>query len=1061
MKFPRYNTLLTLLLLFTISSCFGQYYFKHYQVDDGLVHNALNTIIQDRTGLIWVGTRGGLNRFDGYSFKAYKNNNDQFGSLGNDVINCIAEDKKGMIWIATGKGLFKYNPFTEVLTELETDPKDYTNNLVIDNDNNLWFLIKFSLYKYIQAEDRLVNLKVKASCLALDANMNLWMGDDDGNIHIYDPNEKPGTRIRIVDKSLPGNARSISKIYPAPDKELLIGCFKQGLKCYDLKTGIVKPLPLDADKNKDIFVRDIALDHDGQYWIATELGIYVYNLATGKSICLRKRAGDPYALADNAVYTICRDNQGGMWAGTFFGGLNYYSKANARFEKYYPLPGTNSISGNAVREICADSSGYLWVGTEDAGINKLDLKTGVFTSYTDTGKKGSISYSNIHGLLPWGNELFIGAFLQGMEIMDMRNGLITDRFKLISDSKGRISDFVISFHRTRNNKLLVGTAYRNAGLFEYDRQHKTFKRINEIPYNTYIFDIFEDSKGNIWTGSVKEGAFYYNPASGQHGNIRFSDTTKGHTINEFPVYKIFEDSEHALWFATTGCGLIKLSPDRKSIKRYTTANGLPGNVLYSILEDDSKHLWISSSKGLISFNLYTEQVKVYTKANGLITDQFNYNSAYKHSDGKMYFGSVKGMIAFDPAQFNQREPSPPTYITGFQINNIETTPGGHNSPLSKSILYTDTIILNHDQNNFSIEFAALNYSSPEATRYKYLMTGIDQPWTYLATNRKAYFTDLSHGTYEFVVHAESNTGSWEGKERRLVIKILPPFWKSRIAYILYLLLAGAVIILSARLYRQHLERKNLRKLQLFEHEKEKEIYQAKIEFFTGITHEIQTPLTLIAGPIEWLLKKYSQDPDVKNSLTIAERNTKRLTELTSQLLDFRKTEVNQFSLNFVKTDIVALISDLLTSFAEQAARNKIDLDVVLPEKNFIAFVDREAFVKICSNILSNAVKYAARSARVNIHTVNDSDEYFTISFHNDGKGIPEEFRDEIFKPFVRVRGNNKPGTGIGLSLAKSLTELHNGSLRLISGEADLVIFELKLPIHQKFEFQLSSWKKIK
>jgi signal transduction histidine kinase len=369
--------------------------------------------------------------------------------------------------------------------------------------------------------------------------------------------------------------------------------------------------------------------------------------------------------------------------------------------------------------------------------------------------------------------------------------------------------------------------------------------------------------------------------------------------------------------------------------------------------------------------------------------------------------------------------------------------------------------LKYDQNNFSIEFAALNYSSPEATRYKYLMKGIDQPWTYLTTNRKAYFTDLSHGTYEFVVHAESNTGSWVGKERRLVIKILPPFWKSRIAYIFYLLLSGMVIILLARLYRQYLERKNLRKLQLFEHEKEKEIYQARIEFFTGITHEIQTPLTLIAGPIEWLLKKFSNDPAIKNSLTIAERNTRRLTELTNQLLDFRKTEVSQFSLNFVKTDIIVLISDLMTSFTEQAARNKINLDVVLPEKHFIAFVDREAFVKICSNILSNAVKYAARSATINIHSVNDTDEYFTIRFHNDGKGIPEEFRDEIFKPFVRVRGNDKPGTGIGLSLAKSLTELHNGSLRLISGEADLVIFELQLPIHQKFEFQLSSWKKIK
>ncbi|MGC4233190.1 MAG: two-component regulator propeller domain-containing protein [Niabella sp.] len=1062
MKFFYHIVLLNLLLQIIISSCYGQYYFKHYQVDDGLVHNAVTTVIQDSKGLIWIGTRGGLNRFDGYSFKTYKNNSDKFGSLGNDVINAIAEDKNRMIWIGTGKGLFKYDPYKEVLVELQTVPKEYTSNIVIDSDNNLWFLVQFSLYKYIQAENRVEHLKIPASCIALDSNMNLWLGDNDGNISIYNSSKKSGTKIRIVNKSLPANARSISKIYPIHNNELLIGCFKQGLKSYHTKTGIVKSLPLGADENKDIFVRDIAADNDGQYWIATESGIYIYDLAAHTSINLKKRAGDPYAVADNAVYALCRDNQGGMWAGTFFGGLNYYSKDNARFEKYYPLPDMNSISGNAVREICSDNSGHLWIGTEDAGISKLDLKTGIFTNYTATGKKGSLSYPNIHGLLAWGNELFIGPFLQGMEIMDMRTGLITDRFKLISDKNGGpVSDFVISIYRTKNNRLLVGSAYRNAGLFEYDTQHKTFKRIPQIPFNTYVYDIFEDSEGNIWTGSVKEGAFYYNPQTGRHGNLQFGDTTKGQTINEFPVYNIFEDSNHALWFTTTGCGLIKLSPDRKTIKRYTTANGLPSNVLYSILEDHSKHLWISSLKGLICFDLRTEQIKVYTQANGLITDQFNYNSAYKHTDGKMYFGSVKGMVAFNPALFNQKEPSPPTYITGLQINNIEIAPGEHNSPLSKSILYTDTVTLKYDQNNFSIEFAALNFSSPEATRYKYMMKGIDRSWTYLNTNRKAYFTDLTHGTYEFIVQAESNTGSWTGKERRLLIKILPPFWKSNIAYLLYLLLLGTGIFVADRLYRQYLERKNLRKIQLFEHEKEKEIYQAKIEFFTNITHEIQTPLTLIAGPIEWLSKKFGKEPDVKKSLTIAEKNARRLTELTSQLLDFRKTEADQFSLNFVKTDIATLVTDVVTGFKQQADNNGIDLNLELPASHFMAFVDREAFVKICTNMVSNAIKYAATRATVNIGTVNDADEYFMISFNNDGKGIPEEFRQQIFEPFVRLRANNKPGTGIGLSLAKSLTELHNGSLRLISGETDLIIFELQLPIHQKFEFQLSSWKKIK
>lgn len=1059
MRLLYYIVTSALSLLPAASSCFGQYYFKQYQVDDGLVHNAVTSIIQDSKGLIWIGTRNGINRFDGYTFKTCTYKNNKFGSIGNNIINSIGEDKNGMIWVGTGKGLFKYDPYKELFFDIEAAPKEYTSNLIVDNNNNLWFLANFSLYKYITAENRIENLKIPASCIALDAAMNLWLGDNDGNISRYDPEKTNATKIRIVNKSVPANSRSVSKIFPVNNNELLIGCFKQGLKIYNTQTGKVRSLSLRSD-DSDIYVRDIALDNDGQYWIATESGIYIYDLIHNKSRNLKKQPGDPYAIADNAVYTLCRDNRGGMWAGTFFGGINYCSKENSRFEKYYPQPGINSISGEAVREICADNNHNLWIGTEDAGINKLNVRTGQFTNYRATGKKGSISYPNIHGLLAWNNQLYIGPFLQGMEIMDISTGKITDRFKLIGNKNDLKSDFVISFYRTKDNSLLVGTAYHGSGLFVYDAQQKTFRRIPQIPYNSYVFDVFEDSKGNIWTGSVSQGAFYYNPETGRHGNFRFGDTVKGKYINEFAVYNIFEDSNYSLWFATTGGGLIKLSSDWKSTTRYTTEDGLPTNVLYSILEDDSKHLWISSLKGLIRFNTATSAIKVYTQANGLITDQFNYNSAYKHSDGKMYFGSVKGMIAFDPASFDQQEPSPPTYITGFQINNKEVIPDTANSPLKRSILYTDTIVLAYNQNNFSIEFAALNFSAPAVTRYKYLMKGLDKSWTYLSTNRKAYFTDLTHGNYEFIVQAESNIGSWVGKERKLFIRIMPPFWKTNTAYILYVLLLATAIYISTRLYRQYLERKNLRKLQLFEHEKEKEIYQAKIEFFTNITHEIQTPLTLIAGPIEWLRKKLGKDPEINKSLAIAEKNARRMVELTSQLLDFRKTEASQFSLNFVKTDIVAIVTDIVTGFKEQAASNNITLNMELPASHFMAFIDREAFIKINTNMVSNAIKYAATGATIRINTVESSDEYFTINYINDGKAIPIEFRHKIFEPFVRVRGNSKPGTGIGLSIARSLTELHNGSLQLMSGSADLIIFELRMPVHQKFEFQLSSWKKV-
>ncbi|UKT65942.1 ligand-binding sensor domain-containing protein [Pedobacter mucosus] len=1050
------------LCVFAVITCKAQsYYFKHYQADDGLAHNSVNSIIQDKKGLIWIGTRGGLNRFDGYTFKNFRNEKSKFGNIGNNVIICISEDQKGMLWIGTGKGIFKYDPYKEIFTALDIAPQDYTSHVLVDHQNNIFFLAGKKLYKYIQRDKKLQNFRIMGSCIALDRNKNLWIGDDEGILRAYNSENELIKTIRIIEQSIPINLRSISKIFPAQGDEILIGCFKQGLKSYNLKTGLIRSLPLLNSDVKDIYVRDITAGNKQEYWVATESGIYIYNLATNTSRNLRKRAGDPYSIADNAIYTVCRDSEGGMWAGTFFGGLNYYSKENARFEKYYPLVGTNSISGSAVREISGDNKGNLWIGTEDAGFNKFNIKTGKFTNFSSIAEKGDVSYPNIHGLLALDNQLFVGPFLHGMEIMDIHTGLVTDRFKLIGDKNDKISDFVLCIYLTKDSTLLIGTAYKGSGLFTFDRKQKTFSRVKQIPYNSYVFDIKEDKEGNVWTGSVAQGAFFYNPKTGKHGNIRFGDKVKNNYINEFPVYGILEDSSNAIWFATEGGGMIRLSPDRKVLKKFTTESGLPTNVLFRMLEDDSKHLWISSLKGLICFDMRTEKFKIYTQSNGLITDQFNFNSAYKDATGKMYFGSVKGMIAFNPKDFERKEKGPSTYITGFQVNNEEVVPNVRNSPLTKSILYTDTVVLEHNQNNFSIEFAALNYSSAEVTRYEYLMKGLDKTRTYLNSNRQAYFTDLSAGRYTFIVRAKSNVGSWIGKERHIFIKILPPFWESHTAYLLYLLMLTGTLFLTVRYYHRYLERKNLNKQQLFEHEKEKEIYTAKIEFFTNIAHEIQTPLTLILGPVERMIKKADEHLGIKKSLYMVEKNAKRLAELTSQLLDFRKTEMHQFGLNFVNTDITWLLKEQIASFRQEAEKNKISLKLEIPKNHVVVFADREALVKICSNLISNAIKYAETFAVVSLSEIQVTDEQFIVRFSNDGEGIPDEFKDKIFEPFFRLYSKDKPGTGIGLSLARSLTELHNGSLKLTSSGVDLVAFELSLPIHQKFEFNLSSWKKIK
>ena len=355
----------------------------------------------------------------------------------------------------------------------------------------------------------------------------------------------------------------------------------------------------------------------------------------------------------------------------------------------------------------------------------------------------------------------------------------------------------------------------------------------------------------------------------------------------------------------------------------TYSNGFPSNFILSILEDNKRNLWISTSKGVVCFNIATKRLITYTTVNGTLNDQFNFNSAYKDSKGNMYFGSVKGMISFHPDEILNNEFIPPVYITGFQVFNQELNIADKGSPLKKSVTYTDKITLDYDQSTISIGFAALSYTEPEMSEYAYKMEGLDKNWTYLKRNRTAYFTHLVPGTYTFKVKASNSSGIWNQQETVLTIQILPPWWASNLAYACYTILAAIIIFYIIWYYHKRAEAKNKRKFELLAIAKEKEIFNAKIEFFTNVAHEIRTPLTLMKGPLEKVIKRSDDNPDIKNNLKIMERNTNRLIDLTNQLLDFRQTEIKGFSLNFVRANISELLEDTFTGFKFLAEQKNI------------------------------------------------------------------------------------------------------------------------------------------
>ncbi|QCR21175.1 two-component regulator propeller domain-containing protein [Pontibacter sp. SGAir0037] len=1042
-------TLIVAFLLFFPLLLIGQpYYFKHYQAEQGLSNNSITSSLQDKEGFLWFGTKDGLNRFDGYNFKAYYYNPKDLNSIGSNHINRLYEDSKGHLWVGTGKGLYRYNSKTESFTLLKPTANNEINDVCQDKEGKFWFIAGMNLYKYDPRSEELQSYSSKenfsATSICITSDGSLWVSSQDGFILKYEQKQDHFIRFDVFSHSKTPPTKWIKRITDTGKNTILIGTTSQGVKLFDVKTSTYKDV-LTYDQNKtEIYVRDFMKNSENEYWIATESGLFIYNLESGTATNLQKNYNNPYSLSDNALYTLCKDREGGIWIGTYFGGLNYHPNLPIKFEKKFPINGENSISGNAVREICQDKYGNFWIGTEDSGLNKYNPATGRFEQINSN----KISHYNIHGLAVLDDELWIGTFEHGLDVMDVRTGEILNHYEVGANADNLKSNFIVTIAKTRNNDFLLTTT---VGLYLFQQKTKTFNLIPGLPIHPFYLSGIEDSKGIIWGGTYNEGLHYYDPTTGKNVSFKHEPGNKN-SLSGNNAHDIFEDSRKNLW-VTTERGLSRYNPSQKNFTNYTTENGLPSNITYSILEDQEQNLWISTSKGLVFLNPITEEFKTYTTAHGLLSDQFNYSSAYKDAQGRMYFGSVKGMISFNPAEFIKTNYIPPVFITGFQINNKELAIRQNNSPLQESITYTKEITLDHNQSSFSIDFAALSYTVPEMTEYAYKLEGLDKDWNYLTSNRKVYFTQLPPGSYTFMVKAANSSGIWNEKATQLTIKILPPFWASSWAYFIYFTIGGIILYLLIRNYHKQTENKNRRKIEVLENEKEKEIYQAKIEFFTYVTHEIRTPLTLIKGPLESLMRKAVNMPDIASCLVIMEKNTNRLLNLTNQLLDFRKTETNGFSLSFVKTDISALLLELVDNFRPIAEQKNLSYKLNLPDAPLYAFVDREAILKIISNLLSNATKYAEARVQVILH--KPSNQSFTIEIWNDGFLIPSESKERIFEPFYRIDENkNARGTGIGLPLARSLAELHNGSLELRPSQNDLNIFTLTLPIHQENEFDL-------
>lgn len=1018
--------------------------FKQLKVEDGLSHNSVISMLQDDNGFLWFGTKDGLNRYDGYNFKVFRNEPDIENSLGSNFIRCLYQFNN-FLWVGTDTGLFQYNDKTESFTLIESTKDKPVLDIEGDSNGNLWFIASGNLHKLPVSQKSFkeeVFDKFYTSFITTNKEGEVFVSSSD-LFYQYIPQNNSFKRIDL--EANKGDLKNliITTINAQSKDSIFIGTKNRGALLFNRKTNTLTPL-LKENENP-LFVREFLMKNSKELWIASESGIFIYNLVNGTYQNYKKNYNNPYSLSDNAIYSLVLDREDGVWIGTYFGGVNYYPKQYTPIDRYFPRVGENSISGNAIREIKKDSFGNIWIGTEDAGLNKFDPKTGDFQNYSSVRNQGILSHYNIHGLLPRKDELWIGTFEHGLDIMDIKTGKIKRHYGTSPQEGGIRSDFILYIYETRNKDVYILTS---SGIHRYKPESKSFELIEGFPEIYHYTTFIEDNKGVLWAGTYWDGLFYYNPKTNDKGFYRFERNNKS-SLSSNVINGLFEDSNNNLWI-TTENGLNLFNPKKNNFFRYTTEDGLPSNVTYSILEDNDSNLWISTSNGLVEFNTKKQEFKIFTKSNGLLSDQFNYSSAFKDKKGKMYFGSVNGLISFNPDEFKQNKYHPPIYITNIQINNQDVSVKKENSPLDTSITFSENIKLNNQQSTFTLEFASLSYTAPEMTKYWYKLEGLSDNWIPIGKNHQVSFNELPAGDYTFKVKALNSHGVWSSENSSLKIEILPPFLTSNFAYTFYTILLILFIFYLLRYYHRYNRDKNNNRIKELENDKEKEIYQAKIEFFTNIAHEIRTPLTLIKSPLEKLLSLKYKSMEIPKNLGIMERNTSRLLDLVNELLDFRKTEMKHVKLSFVEVNISQLMEETYIRFSQLIKDENIQFNITKQE-DIYAFVDEEAIKKILSNLFSNAIKYCEYKVQVNLIQTEDQ---FKIIVKNDGDKIPIELKKHIFEPFFRVPGETKKsGTGIGLSLAHSLAELHHGKLFININNTSLNEFILQIPLHQDNEFK--------
>ena len=1011
-------------------------------IEHGLSNNAVTSIYQDHNGFMWFGTYDGLNRYDGYGFKVFRNVISDASSLRDNHVSVIRGDANHHIWVGCEKGLSVFNPakasfYTPgfkpwnagkvtvlddgvrsiqifksdgtmlVGTQREglvvfakNDPVGFQIPFVIaakqettygitaiavnEKSQTAWiFIPEAGLCEYNLSTKKLslrsTAIKI-ADCLLLDSQGNLWLGNEDG---LFKYNHQAST----------------------------FSANKLALRCK---------------------VVNLLEDSQGRIWISSDGGgVWTMMIGNESPKPLLSDAGVPI-INSNAVYSVYEDNEGGKWIGTLRGGVNVIQKRAPSFQHivYNPLSAHSNPVDNFILSFCEDEKQNIWIGTDGAGLRYWDRKRNTFTNFVNNNRSpGSISSNFVTSILRDSKgDTWFATWFGGMNRLK-RGSRTFENIIIVNPQTGSTENNAWLVFEDRKKRLWVSTT-NDGTLYLFNREENRFELFDNNLTN--IQALAEDKHGNLWAGNYTS-------------LIQLDQTSKQHKVFKvgYTVRHIYEDSQNNFWIGTDGGGLLLFNRSSGKFQQFTSNEGLPSNAILRILEDNQKNLWLSTYNGLSRFNVLTKKCSNYSLSDGLQSNQFSFNAALALRSGEIVFGGIKGFNIFYPDSVYEKQGHPRSFLTGLRVNNkpIEEQESFVTDRTSGKL---EKITLPYNDAMLSLDYVALEFNSTDKVKYAYQLAGWDQSWNYVNNTRTAHYSRLEEGTYTFKIKVRNAAGIWGEEVTLLTVIVLPPWYRTWWAYIIYTLLIASIVYWYIKYKTRQARLKYEVKLAHLEAEKEKELNEKKMNFFTDVSHEFRTPLTLIINPLKEHLNK--QGKEGPRDLHIVYRNARRLLSLVDQLLLFQKADTERESLKMTHLNFHQLCKDVFTSFEFGAKSKKITYEFLARDEDLQLSVDREKMEIVLYNLLSNALKYTPEGGQI-VFQLTDGSGNVQIDITDSGHGIPAEIGDSLFQRFYQVqktKTQSKPGFGIGLYLVKHFVEMHGGNVSYKSQPGRGTTFTLSL-----------------